>query len=51
MNQVHVRTTVNGEDTEFLCEADESLLDVLRNRLGLIGARMGAARVTAAPVR
>jgi carbon-monoxide dehydrogenase small subunit len=41
MNQIHVRTTINAQDTEFLCEADETLLDVLRNRLGLIGAKEG----------
>ena len=41
MSQVHVTTTINGDDTEFLCEADESLLDALRNRLGLMGAKEG----------
>ena len=41
MSQVHVQTTINGDTTEFLCEADEPLLDVLRDRLGLTGAKEG----------
>ena len=38
---VHVKTTVNGDEVEFVCNADEPLLDVLRNRLGLTGAKEG----------
>ena len=38
---VHVKTTINGDDVEFVCEANEPLLDVLRNRLGLTGAKEG----------
>ena len=38
---VHVTTTINGDNVEFVCEADEPLLDVLRNRLGLTGAKEG----------
>ena len=30
-----VSTTVNGDHTEFVCQTDETLLEVLRNRLGL----------------
>jgi len=41
MSQIHVTTTINGDPTEFLCEADETLLDVLRDRLGLTGAKEG----------
>ena len=41
MSQVHVTTKINGDTTEYLCEADETLLDVLRNRLGLTGAKEG----------
>ncbi|MCP5080196.1 MAG: (2Fe-2S)-binding protein [Alphaproteobacteria bacterium] len=41
MSQVHVHTKINGDTTEFLCEADEPLLDVLRDRLGLTGAKEG----------
>jgi carbon-monoxide dehydrogenase small subunit len=36
-----VSTTINGDKAEFICEADEVLLDVLRNRLGLSGAKEG----------
>jgi aerobic carbon-monoxide dehydrogenase small subunit len=38
---VHVQTTINGDAVEFSCAADEVLLDVLRNRLGLTGAKEG----------
>ena len=38
---VHVKTNINGDHVEFVCEADEPLLDVLRNRLGLTGAKEG----------
>ncbi len=41
MSGVHVSTTVNGDAVEFVCPADESLLDVLRNRLGLTGSKEG----------
>jgi len=41
MSQIHVTTTINGDATEFLCEPDETLLDVLRDRLGLTGAKEG----------
>ncbi len=41
MSQIHVHTTRNGDATEYLCEADEPLLDVLRDRLGLTGAKEG----------
>ncbi|MCB2135061.1 MAG: (2Fe-2S)-binding protein [Rhodobacteraceae bacterium] len=41
MKSIHVSTTVNGDPAEFICTPDESLLDVLRNRLGLTGAKEG----------
>jgi carbon-monoxide dehydrogenase small subunit len=41
MSQVRVSTTVNGDAVEYLCQADETLLDVLRDRLGLTGAKEG----------
>ena len=41
MVSVPVSTTINSDEVEFLCRADESLLDVLRNRLGLMGAKEG----------
>jgi aerobic carbon-monoxide dehydrogenase small subunit len=36
-----VNTTINGDAVEFICQPDESLLDVLRNRVGLTGAKEG----------
>jgi carbon-monoxide dehydrogenase small subunit len=41
MPGVHVTTTINGDAVEFVCNADEPLLDVLRNRLGMTGAKEG----------
>lgn len=41
MKTIQVATTINGDAVEFLCGPDESLLDVLRNRLGLTGAKEG----------
>jgi len=37
----HVTTTINGDDTEFLCEAQQTLLDVLRDELMLSGTKEG----------
>ncbi len=41
MSAIHVTTTINDETTEFLCAPDETLLDVLRDRLGLTGSKEG----------
>ena len=41
MAQIHVTARVNGDTLEYVCEPDETLLDVLRNRLGLTGAKEG----------
>ena len=41
MSQIHVTTKVNGDEVEYLCEAEETLLDVLRDHLGLTGAKEG----------
>ena len=41
MEKTHVRTTINGEPTEFLCEAHQSLLEVLRENIGLTGTKEG----------
>jgi aerobic carbon-monoxide dehydrogenase small subunit len=38
---VLVKTTINGDTVEFACQPDETLLDVLRNRVGLTGAKEG----------
>jgi aerobic carbon-monoxide dehydrogenase small subunit len=37
----HISTTINGESVEFLCEARQSLLEVLRDTLHLTGAKEG----------
>ncbi len=37
----HVRTTINGEAVEFLCEPRQSLLECLRDILGLTGSKEG----------
>lgn len=41
MKGIAVSTTVNGDSVEYICDGRETLLDVLRNRLGLIGAKEG----------
>ena len=41
MNKIHVNTSVNGDDLEFLCDPRETLLDALRDRLNLTGAKEG----------
>jgi len=38
---VKVSTTINGDSVDFICEPDETLLDALRNRVGLTGAKEG----------
>jgi aerobic carbon-monoxide dehydrogenase small subunit len=40
-NKIHVTTTVNGDEVEYLCDPRETLLDVLRDRLNLTGAKEG----------
>jgi carbon-monoxide dehydrogenase small subunit len=37
----HVSTTINNEPAEFLCEARQSLLEILRDVVGLTGAKEG----------
>jgi aerobic carbon-monoxide dehydrogenase small subunit len=41
MAKLHVSTNINGEPEEFLCEPYETMLDVLRNGLGLTGSKEG----------
>ena len=43
MSKHHVSTTINGEPVEFLCETQQTLLDVLRNELHLTGSKEGCA--------
>ena len=37
----HVKTTINGESVEFLCEPRQSLLECLRDIVGLTGSKEG----------
>jgi carbon-monoxide dehydrogenase small subunit len=39
--KVHVQTRINGEEIDFLCESRQSLLEVLRDELGLTGSKEG----------
>jgi carbon-monoxide dehydrogenase small subunit len=41
MAKIHVTTTINGEPVEYLCDATQSMLDVLRDQLGLTGSKEG----------
>jgi carbon-monoxide dehydrogenase small subunit len=41
MAKHHIATTVNGDPVEFLCETQDTLLDVLRDQLGLTGTKEG----------
>ncbi len=43
MSKIHVQTKLNGEDTEFLCEPRQSLLEVLRETLGFTGTKEGCS--------
>lgn len=38
---VHVSTTINGNPTDYLCEPRQSLLEVLRDVLGMTGTKEG----------
>jgi len=38
---IHVRATINGRATEFLCEPRHSLLEVLRDSLRITGTKEG----------
>jgi carbon-monoxide dehydrogenase small subunit len=41
LSRTHVTCTVNGNPAEFLCDADQSLLDALRDEMLLTGAKEG----------
>jgi len=43
MPKVHIQTRINGEDVAFLCEPPQSLLEVLREDLGLTGTKEGCS--------
>jgi carbon-monoxide dehydrogenase small subunit len=41
MAGIAVSTLINGDAVEYLCQPDETLLEVLRDRLGLTGTKEG----------
>ncbi len=43
MAKHHIAATVNGDPVEFLCEPQDTLLDVLRDQMGLTGTKEGCS--------
>ena len=43
MAKHHIQAHVNGDEVEFLCETEDTLLDVLRDTLHLTGSKEGCA--------
>ncbi|MBT6530721.1 MAG: (2Fe-2S)-binding protein [Betaproteobacteria bacterium] len=43
MSKIHVSTQINGDTHEFLCDTQQTLLDVLRHELDLKGSKEGCA--------
>jgi carbon-monoxide dehydrogenase small subunit len=43
MAKHHITATVNGDPVELLCETEETLLDALRDGLGLTGTKEGCS--------
>ncbi|MSP67506.1 MAG: (2Fe-2S)-binding protein [Alphaproteobacteria bacterium] len=43
MSKHHVTTTINGDPVEYLCEVEQTLLDVLRDDLLMTGSKEGCA--------
>jgi len=41
MSSTHVSTTINGQAVEYVCPNDASLLEVLRDQLGMTGTKEG----------
>jgi len=41
MSRIHVTTTVNGDEREFLCSPGQTLLNALRDELDLTGSKEG----------
>jgi carbon-monoxide dehydrogenase small subunit len=41
MAKLHITTEINGDETEFLCEPGQSLLEVLRDELEFTGTKEG----------
>ena len=43
MKKLHVNVSINNDDLEFLCNPEDTLLDVLRNDLNLTGTKEGCS--------
>jgi carbon-monoxide dehydrogenase small subunit len=43
MDKIQIGTSINGEAVEFLCEPQQSLLEVLRDTLGRTGTKEGCS--------
>jgi carbon-monoxide dehydrogenase small subunit len=43
MAKHHVTTNINGDEFEYLCDTDQTLLDVLRDELQMTGTKEGCA--------
>ena len=41
--KIRIEMTINGEVVEFLCDTRDTLLDVLRDNLGLTGSKEGCS--------
>ena len=41
MSHTHVSTTINGQAVQYACPTDASLLEVLRDQLGMTGTKEG----------
>ena len=41
MSKIHVQATINGEQVDFLCPPQQSLLEALRETLGMQGTKEG----------
>ena len=43
MPKIHVAATINGDAVEYLCEPEQTLLDVLRDELNMTGSKEGCS--------
>ncbi len=43
MSSTHVTSTINDDQVEFLCQSDQTLLEALRDVVGLTGVKEGCA--------
>ena len=43
MPKIHVTASINGDETEFLCKPEQTLLDVLRDELAMTGSKEGCS--------